>query len=74
MSNITKKYSRRTIALFILVAVGVVITTLVVLEQIAVLYVLATLALVALMLIVAFDDLEKVDRDAIDGFTPADKK
>jgi hypothetical protein len=73
MSNLTKRFSRRTIALFWLIAVAAVITTLLALEQIAILYVLATLALVVLMLIVAFDDLEKVDRDAIEGFNP-DKK
>jgi UDP-N-acetylmuramyl pentapeptide phosphotransferase/UDP-N-acetylglucosamine-1-phosphate transferase len=73
MSNFTKRYSRRTIALFWLCLVAAVIIGLLFFEQIAVLYVLATLALVVLMLIVAFDDLEKVDRDAIDGFNP-DKK
>jgi len=61
------------IALFWLIGFAVLITTLLVLEQIAILYVLATLGLVVLMLIVAFDDLEKVDRDAVEGFTP-DKK
>lgn len=73
MSNFTKKYSRRTKALFWLCLVAAVIIGLLFFEQIAALYVLATLALVVLMLIVAFDDLEKVDRDAIDGFNP-DKK
>ena len=74
MSNFKKRFSRRTIALFWLVGVAAVIMTLLVFEQIAILYVLATLALVVLLLIVAFDDLEKVDRDAVDGFTPAEKK
>jgi hypothetical protein len=73
MSNVTKRFSRRTIALFWLIVVAIVITTLLAFEQIAILYVLATLALVALMLIVAFDDLEKVDRDAVGDFNP-DKK
>jgi Ca2+/Na+ antiporter len=74
MSNITKRFSRRTIALFWLFAVAIVIGILLAFEQIAILYVLATLALVVLMLIVAFDDLEKVDRDAVEGFAAPDKK
>jgi len=73
MLNISKRYSRRTIALFWLFAVAIVIGILLAFEQIAILYVLATLGLVVLMLIVAFDDLEKVDRDAIEGFS-SDKK
>jgi len=74
MLNLSKRYSRRTQALFWLSAVAIVIIILLAFEQIALLYVLATLALVVLLLIVAFDDLEKVDRDAVDGFTPAEKK
>ena len=73
MLNISKRYSRRTVALFWLFAVAIVIGILLAFEQIAILYVLATLGLVVLMLIVAFDDLEKVDRDAIEGFS-SDKK
>jgi membrane protein YdbS with pleckstrin-like domain len=58
-------YSRRTIALFWLLLVGVVIGTLIYLEQIALLYVIATVALVALLLIVGFADLEKVGRGSL---------
>ena len=54
------KYSRRTVALFWLVIVSIVIGVLLYLEQIAVLYVLATLSLVVLLLIVGFADLEHV--------------
>lgn len=70
MSAITKKYSRRTVALFWLVLTAFVIGILLYLEQIALLYVLATLALVTLLLIVAFADLEKVGRENADGFAP----
>ena len=66
MPNFTKRYSRRTIALFWTVLVGVIIGSLIYYEQISVLYVLATLSLVALLLIVGFSDLERV---AIDGST-----
>ncbi len=59
----SKKYSRRTVALFWLLIVAIVIGTLIYLEQIAVLYVLATFALVALLLIVGFADLESIGRD-----------
>jgi heme A synthase len=62
------KLSRRTLALFGLVGVVIVIGTLIAMEQIAILYVLATLALVALLLIVAFADLEHVGRENIEGF------
>lgn len=61
--GIAKKYSRRTVALFWLLIVAVVIGTLIYLEQIAVLYLLATFALVALLLVVGFSDLESVGRD-----------
>ena len=54
------KYSRRSVALFWLVMVALVIGILIYFQQIAVLYVLATGALVALLLIVGFADLEKV--------------
>ena len=55
-----KKYSRRTIALFWLVALTVLIGAMIYFEQIALLYVLATVALVLLLLVVSFADLEKV--------------
>jgi uncharacterized protein (DUF58 family) len=62
------RFSRRTIALFWLLLVGIVIGSLIAFEQIALLYVLATLALVALLLIVGFADLEKVGRENVEGF------
>lgn len=63
------KFSRRTVALFWLLLVGIVIGTLIYLEHIAILYVLATLSLVVLLLIVGFANLENVGRDNIDGFS-----
>lgn len=57
------RFSRRTVALFWLVLVAIVIGALIAYEQIAVLYVLATLFLVVLLLIVAFADLENVGRN-----------
>jgi hypothetical protein len=57
------KFSRRTVALFWLLAFGAVIGGLIYFEHIAILYVLATLALVVLLLIVGFSDLEKIGRD-----------
>ena len=68
MSEKQNKFSRRTVALMWIAAVGVVIGILIYLELIAVLYVLATLALVVLLLIVAFADLEIVGRENIEGF------
>ncbi len=62
MLNKNKKFGRRTIALFWLLLVGIVIGTLIYFEQISILYVLATLALVTLLLIVGFADLEGVKR------------
>lgn len=62
-----RQYSRRTIALFWLMLVGVVIGVLIYLEQIALLYVIATLGLVALLLIVGFADLEKVGRENLEA-------
>lgn len=59
MANIASRFSRRTIALFWMVLVAIVIGVLIAREQIAVLYVLVTVALVALLLIVGFTDLEK---------------
>jgi hypothetical protein len=67
MSNFQGKFSRRSIALFWLLLVSLVIGVLIYFEQIALLYVLATLSLVALLLIVAFADLEKVGRESIEG-------
>jgi len=59
------KFSRRSIALFWLALVAIVIGVLIYLEQIALLYVLATLALVVLLLIVGFSDLENVGVDDV---------
>ena len=70
MAGIQDRYSRRTIALFWFVAVGIIIGFLIYFEQIAMLYVLATVGLVILLLIVGFADLENVDRDSIKGFAP----
>lgn len=56
-------FSRRTVALFWLVAVAIVIGALIYFEQIAFLYVLTTLALIALLLVVGFADLENVGRE-----------
>jgi len=67
MANIKKKFSRRTIALFWTLLVGVVVAVLIKMEQISVLYVLVTLSLVVLLLIVGFADLEKVRVDGSDG-------
>ena len=53
-------FSRRSIALFWLAAVAIVIGVLIYFQQIAVLYILATVGIVALLLIVGFADLEKV--------------
>ncbi len=68
MAQTQQKLSRRTVALFWLLAVTVVIGVIIYFEQIALLYVLATVGLVALLLIVGFSDLENVDRDAVAGF------
>jgi hypothetical protein len=67
MANM-QKFSRRTVALFWLLAFAIVIGILIYLEQIALLYVLATVGLVALLLIVGFSDPENVDCDAVAGF------
>ncbi len=64
-----KKFSRRTIALFWLVLAAIVIGVLLSMEQIAILYIIATLGLVALLLVVGFADLEKVDRNAVEGIS-----
>jgi ABC-type bacteriocin/lantibiotic exporter with double-glycine peptidase domain len=63
MAQIQNRFSRRTIALFWCLAVGIIIGALIYLEQIALLYVLATLVLVGLLLIVGRADLEKVGRE-----------
>lgn len=68
MTGKQSSYSRRTIALFWLALVAIIIGVLIYLEQIALLYVLATVSLVILLLIVGFADLEKVGRDNIEGF------
>jgi len=68
MTGKQSKYSRRTIALFWLALVTIVIGVLIYLEQLAFLYVLATLSLVVLLLVVGFADLERVGRGNIEGF------
>jgi len=60
MAEKNTKYTRRTIALFWLALVAVVIGVLIAYQQIPILYLMATLGLVILLLIVAFADLEKV--------------
>ncbi len=65
---IQSRFSRRTLALFWCLLIGIVIGVLIYLEQIAFLYVLATLALVILLLIVGFANLEKVGRENIENF------
>jgi hypothetical protein len=68
MVKLLSKYSRRSVALFWLLIVGIVIGVLIAFEQIALLYVLATLSLVVLLLIVGFSDLENIGVDSADGF------
>lgn len=68
MAQKQSRFSRRTIALFWLLLIGIVISVLIYFEQISLLYVLATISLVVLLLIVGFADLEKVDREHIEGF------
>lgn len=63
MAEKQNRFSRRTIALFWLVLVGIVIGVMIRYEMISLLYVIATLALVALLSIVAFADLENVGRE-----------
>jgi heme A synthase len=62
------KFSRRAIALFWLLLVGLVIGILIYFEQLALLYVLATVSLVALLVTVAFADLEKVGTENVSNF------
>lgn len=70
MDTQKQRFSRRTIALFWLALVAILIGVLIYLEQIAVLYVLATVSLVVLLLIVAFAHLENVGSDGSgEGFT-----
>ena len=69
MKTQQQRFSRRTIALFWLAVVAIVIGTLIAMEQIAILYVLATVSLVALLLIVAFAKLEQVGTGATEGFS-----
>jgi len=61
------RFGRRTVALFWLALVAVVIGALIAYEQISILYVLCTLALVILLLIVGFADLEGVKRADEEG-------
>jgi hypothetical protein len=68
MAKLLSKYSRRSVALFWLLIVAIVIGVLIAFEQIALLYVLATLSLVVLLLIVGFSDLENIGVDSADGF------
>lgn len=68
MSEKQSRFSRRIVALFWVLAIGVVIAVLIAFELISVLYLLATIALVVLLLIVGFADLESVGRDDIEGF------
>lgn len=66
MATKTSKYSRRSIVLFWLAVVAIIIGSLIYFQQIPLLYVLATLALVALLIIVGFSDLEKVGVENIE--------
>lgn len=66
MAEKNSKFSRRSIALFWLALVAIVIGFLIYFQQIAILYVLATLTLVVLLLIVGFSDLENVGLDSAD--------
>jgi membrane protein YdbS with pleckstrin-like domain len=70
MSEIQKKYSRRTVALFWCLLAGIAIGILIYFKQIALLYVLATLSIVVLLLIVGSADLEHIGRDNDAGFAP----
>ena len=69
MASISDRYSRRSIALFWLALISIVIFALIYFELIAVLYILATLSLVVLLLIVGFSDLEGVSRDKVQGLS-----
>ena len=63
MAEFLNKYSRRTVALFWVSLLAIVVGILLYFEQIAVLYVLATIGLVALLAIVGTADLENVGRE-----------
>lgn len=63
MAEFLSKYSRRTVALFWVALLAIVVGILLYFEQVAVLYVLATIGLVALLAIVGTADLEKVGRE-----------
>jgi choline-glycine betaine transporter len=67
IAMIQTNFSRRTVALFWCLLIGIVIGVLIYLEQIALLYVLATLALVVLLLIVGFANLENVGRENVEN-------
>lgn len=69
MAETSRKFSRRSVALFWCFLVVLVLGVLIYLEQIALLYVLTTLSLVILLLIVGFADLERVGRENIEGFS-----
>lgn len=70
MAAYYSRFNRRTIALFWLLLVGIVIGVLIYTEQIAILYVLATISLVVLLLAVGFSDLERIGDEAAEGFAP----
>ncbi|MFN6963273.1 MAG: hypothetical protein ACK4S4_05840 [Pyrinomonadaceae bacterium] len=72
MAQKQSRFSRRSIALFWVALVAVVIGVLIYLEQIAALYVLATLSLVALLIVVGFADLEKIGRERAGDFAKGD--
>jgi carbon starvation protein CstA len=63
MAEFLSKYSRRTVALFWVALLAIMVGILLYFEQVAVLYVLATIGLVALLAIVGTADLEKVGRE-----------
>lgn len=73
MAMMGNKFSRRTIALFWCLLVGILIGFLIYWEQIALLYVIATIGLVILLLIVGFADLEKVGRENAEVLTAEEK-
>jgi len=68
MEQKQSRFSRRSVALFWLALVAVVIGVLIYFEQVAVLYVLASISLMVLLLVVGFSDLEKISRDKAEGF------
>jgi len=72
MAQRQSRFGRRSIALFWVALVSIVIGILIYLEQIAALYVLATLALVVLLLVVGFADLERIGRDRAGDFAKSE--